>query len=53
MLLNAGSLVSRLGCHGGIDSFVRAIKSIANLAAALDYSMTHISQQKEASSTRE
>ena len=28
MLLNAGSLASRPGGHGGIDSFVRAFKSI-------------------------
>ena len=46
MLLNAGSLVSRIGGHGGIYSFGRAIESIVNLAAALVCSMTPISQQR-------
>ena len=47
MLLNADSLVSRRCSHGGIDSFVRAIKSIVNLAAALVCAMIPISQQKK------
>ena len=39
MLHNAGSLASRFRRHGGIDSFVRAVMSMDNLAAALVCSM--------------
>ena len=52
MRLNADFLVSRLGSHGEIDSFVRAFKSMDNLAAALVFDDPHIST-KEASSIRE
>ena len=53
MLHNAGSLASRFRRHGGIDSFVRAVMSMDNLAAALVCSMIPKLQQMEASCTRE